>query len=91
MIISALEKIKGSGESIGSEVGENRRCCFYFYFLFLIYLAAPGLSCSMQDLSSGMWDLVPRPGIEPGLPALGTWSLSHCTITKVPQGLILVE
>ena len=51
MIISALEKIKGSGESIGSEVGENRRCCFYFYFLFLIYLAAPGLSCSMQDLS----------------------------------------
>ena len=29
-----------------------------------IYLAALGLSCSI-------WDIVPRPGIEPRLPALG--------------------
>ena len=40
-------------------------------------MVAPGLSCSMgtlsfglQILSWGMWDLVPRPGIKPGPPAL---------------------
>ena len=35
-------------------------------------MAVPGLSCSMRDL-------VPRPGIEPGPPALGAWSLSPWT------------
>ena len=39
---------------------------------FFIYLAALGLSCSM-------WDLVPRPGMKPGPPALGARSLSHWT------------
>ena len=33
-----------------------------FFFLIFIYLASLGLSCRM-------WDLVPWPGIEPGLPA----------------------
>ena len=33
-------------------------------------MAVPSLIC-------GLWDLVPWPGIEPGSPALGTWSLSH--------------
>ena len=31
-----------------------------------------------------MWDLVPRPGIEPGPPALGVQSLSHWTTREVP-------
>ena len=31
-----------------------------------------------------MWDLVPWPGIEPRPPALGAWSLSHCTTREVP-------
>ena len=31
-----------------------------------------------------MWDLVPRPGIEPGHPALGAQSLSHWTTREVP-------
>ena len=35
-----------------------------------MYLAGPGLSCSM-------WDLVLWPGIEPGPPALGVWNLRH--------------
>ena len=35
--------------------------------------------------SCGMWDLVPWPGIEPGPPALGMWSLNHWTIRKVPK------
>ena len=30
-----------------------------------------------------MWDLVPRPGIEPGPPALGAWSLNHCATGEV--------
>ena len=30
-----------------------------FYINVFIYLAAPGLSCSMGTLSHGMWDLVP--------------------------------
>ena len=41
---------------------------FFFQFLF-IYMAVPSLIC-------GLWDLVPWPGIEPGSPALGTWSPS---------------
>ena len=31
----------------------------------------------LQTLSCGMWDLVPSPGIKPGPPVLGLWSLSH--------------
>ena len=31
-----------------------------------------------------VWDPVPRPGIEPGPPALGAWSLSHWTTGGVP-------
>ena len=40
--------------------------CFFFIFNFFVvfsYLAMPGLN---WDLSCGMWDLVPWPGIEPG-------------------------
>ena len=32
----------------------------------------------------GMWDLVPRPGIEPGPPAFRAWSLSHWPTREVP-------
>ena len=48
-----------------------------FFKYLLIYLAAPGLSCSM-------WDLVPWPGIKPGPPALGAESLNHRTSREVP-------
>ena len=47
-----------------------------FFFLYLIYLAAPGFSC-------GLWGLVPRPGIKPRPPALEAWSLSHRTTREV--------
>ena len=62
------------------------------------YLAAPGLTCSMQSLqvehvgcfscemwafSCGTWHLVPHPGIKPRPPALGGWSLSHWTTREV--------
>ena len=63
---------------------------FFFFLLGRVLVAAHGifdLRCSMQTLSCGMWDLVPRPGIKPGPPALGMWSLSHWTIREVPQGV----
>ena len=43
---------------------------FIFFFNF-IYLAMPGLSCSMQILSCRIWDLVAWPGIKPRAPVLG--------------------
>ena len=36
-----------------------------------------------------MRDLVPRPGIEPGPPALGVWSLTHWTTRGVPGEVAL--
>ena len=30
----------------------------FFFFFLIIYLAVPGLSCSMRDLHFGMWDLL---------------------------------
>ena len=50
----------------------------FFFLIFIVYLAAPGLSCSM-------WDLVPWPGIEPGTPALGAQSLNHWASREVPD------
>ena len=43
-----------------------------FIYYLLIYLAAPGLSCRTRALlvAACMWDLVPRPGMEPGPPPL---------------------
>ena len=41
-------------------------------FFFFFNLAVPGLNWSM-------WDLIPWPGIEPGLSLFGAWSLSHWT------------
>ena len=44
------------------------------------------LSCAMRTLTCGMHeDLVPRPGIEPGLSALGTRSLTRWTTREVPD------
>ena len=57
-------------------------------------MALPGFSCGTQDLqfllqhtgvvacrifSCDTWDLVPRPRVKPGPPALGAQSLSHWT------------
>ena len=40
-------------------------------------------SCGMPTLSCGMWDLVPRAGIELGAPALGAQSLHHHGSSRV--------
>ena len=43
------------------------------------------LSSSMQTLSCSMWNLVPRPEMDPGSPALGARSLCHWTTREVPH------
>ena len=48
------------------------------YFVLFIYLAALSLSCSM-------WNLVPRPGNEPGPPVSGAWSFSYWITREVPH------
>ena len=48
----------------------------FFVFYLFIYLTVPGLSYNTGDL-------VPWPVIEPGLPALGVWSLTHWTTREV--------
>ena len=45
-------------------------------YLFIIYFAA-------MTLSYGKWDLVSRPGMEPGPTALEAWSLSYWTTREV--------
>ena len=44
---------------------------FFFYF-------------SIWTLGYCIWDLVAEPGIKPGAPALGAWSLSHWATRKNP-------
>ena len=55
--------------------------CDLMFLTIFIYLAMPGLSCSMQDL-------VPWPEIEPGPPALRAWNLNHWTTREVPEVII---
>ena len=67
----------------------------YIYIIYLFWLCrvlveackifpVACFSCGMQTLSCSMQDLVPRPGIEPGPPALGAQSLTHWTTWEVP-------
>ena len=50
-----------------------------FIWLYWVLVATPRIfSCSM-------WDLVPQPWIELRPPALGALSLSHWTISEVPE------
>ena len=53
------------------------RCIYLFWWII-------DLPWGMWTVSWGMRNLVPWPGITPGPPALGTWSLSHWTTRKSP-------
>ena len=66
-----------------SFLGDGLDFCLPFP-LFIIYLAALGLSSSTRSLVAVCGILVPRPGIKHRPPALGAWSLSHWTTRKVP-------
>ena len=43
-----------------------------------------------HTLSCSIWDLVSRPGIEPGPPALAAWGLGHWATRQVPDSYILI-
>ena len=58
----------------------------YSFFVFnfvlnFIYLTVLCLGC-------GMWDLVPRPGIEPRTPILEAWSINHWATREVHQDIV---
>ena len=59
--------------------------CIRSYFAALSFF-----SCDRWTLSCGMRHLVPWPGIEPRLPALGAWSLIHWTTRVVPTNDFLI-
>ena len=67
---------------------DDRHSVVVLHLYLFTYLAAPGcavahgmgsliFAVACRILGCGMWDLVPRPGIEPGPSALGVWSPSH--------------
>ena len=61
----------------------------FLFFLYLFICLCRGFVATCGLFSWGMWDLVPRPGIEPGPPALGMQSLSHWTTREVPPSPFL--
>ena len=80
--------VSGAGASVSPFARQS-----YKTILFLFWGAVLGFSCSLQDLQSslwhsgcfscGIWNLVPWPGIKPGLPALGVQNLSLWATRKV--------
>ena len=65
---------------------------YLFIWLYQVLTSACGFSCGACEIlffSCDMWDLVPRPGIEPGLLALGVQSLSHWTTRESLSNLLL--
>ena len=59
----------------------------YLFRLRWVLVVAHGILVAAYGLlvAACMQDLVPRPGIEPGPPALGAQSLTHWTTREVPQ------
>ena len=75
----------------GGKGRQQRRRAFFLwvcgFFLPDYFLSVLNTYLCLLDLSCGIWDLVPRPGIDPRPPALGTWrawSLSHWMAREVP-------
>ena len=61
-----------SSRSLGSFCRKDTYLFLKFLLPHLVLDAAHGLcSCGVRTLSWGLWDLVPRPGIKHGHPALG--------------------
>ena len=76
IIIEKYPRIRGPGQT--------RSQLFFFNFYLFIWLHwVLVAACGIFNLCWDMWDLVSRPGIEPGPPALGAQSLSHQTTREV--------
>ena len=68
----------------------NKKNLFLYLFIWLqwvLVVACQIFSCGLWSLSGSMWNLVFIWRIEPGLPALGTWNLSHWTTREAPASL----
>lgn len=78
MRVDSSSKFRKEVEETGAQGLEKVLFCFVYCFFFLIlilFLAEPGLSCSI-------WKLVPWPWIKPGPLELEMQSLSHWTTGK---------
>ena len=75
--------------------GEEERPLFNFYvYLFIwqcwvLFVTCGIFRCRMWTFGCGIWELLPWLGLEPGLPALGEWGLSHWTVRAVPRLYLL--
>ena len=72
------------GLSCGRQAPSLRHTGSLFVACKLLVAARGVFVATCGIFSCGIWDLVPWPGIEPGPPALRTWSLIHCTTREVP-------
>ena len=60
------------------------RCIYLLIWLHWVLAAACRIfNCRIWTLSFGTWDPISQPGVKPGPPALGTWSLSRWTSREV--------
>ena len=66
---------------------------FYFkkIFIYLFWLPRVLVAAHGILVEACMWDLVPRAGMEPRPPALGTHSLTHWTTREVPHWVLFVS
>ena len=58
----------------------------YIYLSFILAVRVFVSAHRIFNLHCGLWDLVPGPGVEPGPPPLGAWSLSYWTTRKASGG-----
>ena len=76
---------EGKGEIVKDQRKLQGWDCNLFFFFFLTHSWFNLINLFMfwpHHVACGI--LVPRPGIEPGPPALGMWSLTHWTTRDVP-------
>ena len=64
-------------------MGLRYHYCFLKKYLFICLCQV--LVAAYRIFSCGIWDLVPRLGIEPKPPALGARSPNHWTTREVPN------
>ena len=98
-IISHFTGVGGmlcSGHRPGAclDAGNNTEANFFFSFknvsIWLCWVSVAAheiliFVSAHRIFSCSMWDLVPWPGIEPGISALGVPCLNHWTTRKLPQ------
>ena len=62
--------------------------CLLVWLCWVLVVTHGIFSWGMQTLSGSLWNLVPWPGIKPGPPALGVWSLSHWNHQGSPKSFL---